>query len=466
MLEYLDFCFTDTSLEVIEHGKSKVSCCNKAVTVTYRSALMHAIMLRSNRTLAAGPKKGFSRSILRAPVSPRARAELAYVLSDPLAAAVGFGLVTAICALAPVFLVAGAGLPLTAGLALVRPLATAERVRASALLGLRLPPMPAPRTRERGYFGWVRPAVADAAGWRAVAFLVLHLPYAIAAFIVAVVFWGGAVGGLISPLWLALDGGPAFSASTVSLFVTGAILFFAAPWAVRAAVTGSRLLLRLTLDPDAGRRRVRDLELARGDAIENLAALLRQIERDLHDGAQARLVTMTMRLSVVREQLASAKGPGADATRELLKTIHQDATQAMADLRDLARGIRPPALDGGLEAAIDSLVAHSPMPIDLRVSITERPSPGIETIAYFCAAELLANICTHSHAQYACIEVVQHGGYLLLQVTDDGVGGAQAKADGGLADLAARVRSVDGTLSLHSPPGGPTLVTAMLPIRV
>jgi signal transduction histidine kinase len=427
---------------------------------------MHAIMLRSNRTSAAGPKKGFSRSIVRALVSSRTWAELAYVVTDPIASAVGFGLVAAVCGLAPIFIVAMAGLPITAGLGLVRPLATAERARARALLNMRLPPMPPRPARERGYFGWVRPAVADATGWRAVVFLVLHLPYAVAAFGVAVVFWGGAAGGLISPLWLALGGGRAFSASTAPLFAAGLILLFAAPWAVRSTVSGSRLLLRLTLDPNAGRQRVRDLELARGEAIENSAAMLRQIERDLHDGAQARLVAMTMRLSVVREQLASAKGPGADAARELLDAVHRDATQAMADLRNLARGIRPRALDDGLEAAIDSLAAHSPMPVDLQVSMTERPSPGIETIAYFCAAELLANVCEHSHASYACIEVIQRGGHLLLQVTDDGVGGARAEAGSGLDGLAARVRSVDGTLSVHSPPGGPTLVTVVIPIRV
>jgi signal transduction histidine kinase len=244
------------------------------------------------------------------------------------------------------------------------------------------------------------------------------------------------------------------------------MLFFTAPWAVHGAVAVSKTLLMLTLGQAADQQRLRQLELARGQAIESSAAMLRRIERDLHDGAQARIMAVTMRLSVMREQLASASGPGADATRELLDAVHRDAALAMAELRDLAHGIRPPALDGGLDAAIKSLTAHSPVPIDLRVSITQQPSPGIETIAYFCATELLANVCKHSRAGYACIEIAQQDQALLLQVSDNGVGGASAGAGGGLAALTDRVRSVDGTLSVHSPTGGPTLVTAVLPFRV
>ena len=427
---------------------------------------MHTMILRSNRTSATGLEKGFSRSILAAPVTSRTWAELAYAATDPLAASVGFAVVAVICALGPVIITVAAGIPLTAGLAAARPLAAAERVRALSLLNLRLPPMPPPPQRERGYFGWVTAALTDTAGWRAVAYFLLHLPYALVACSVAVIFWGGAFTCLTGPVWLALTDRQVVSLLSVLLLTTGTFLLFAAPWVVRGSVMVSKLLLRLTLGPQADPERVRHLELARGHVIENSAAMLRRIERDLHDGAQARLVAMTMRLAVVREQLASARGPGADATRELLDAVHRDATQAIAELRDLARGIRPPALDGGLGPAIDSLAAHSPVPIDLHVSLTERPSPGIETIAYFCAAELLANIYEHSRAGGARIGITQQGRSLLLQVTDDGVGGARTAAGGGLTDLAEWVRSVDGTLSVDSPPGGPTLVTVMLPIRV
>lgn len=306
------------------------------------------------------------------------------------------------------------------------------------------------------------------------------------AFSVGVAAWGSAFGCLTSPVWLVLMGDRLPLSGMILLLAVGVILLVTAPWAVHGAATLSKRLHTLTpgrpaldrpplgqpaLDrpaPDqpADWQRLRQLELARRHAIENSAERLRRIERDLHDGAQARLVAMTMRLSVMREQLASARGPGADATRELLQAVHRDATLAMVELRNVVGDIRPPALDGGLGAAIDSLAAHSPVPVELRVSITQRPSPGIETIAYFCTAELLANICTHSHADHACIEITQQDQILRLQVTDDGVGGARAEAGNGLATLADRVRSVDGTLSVHSPAGGPTRVTAELPLQV
>jgi signal transduction histidine kinase len=184
--------------------------------------------------------------------------------------------------------------------------------------------------------------------------------------------------------------------------------------------------------------------------IEEFAAMLYRIERNLHDG----------------KQLASATGPGAEAARELLEAVHRDATQAMVELRDLTRGIRPPALDGGLGPAIDSLAAHSPVPIDLRVGMTDRPSASIETVVYFCAAELIADIREHGEASYACIEIAQRDQSLLLQVTYDAASEATSEQRSGLAGAANYVRSVDGTLSVHSQKGGPTLVTAVLPFRV
>jgi signal transduction histidine kinase len=427
--------------------------------------MMHTISLRSSRTTPTVSTQTFSGAIFGAPFTRRAWAELAYAVTDPLALAAGLACVAAVCVLGPAF-VAVAGTPATAGLACIRPLAAAERARARALLHVRLPRLPPPPAPSAGSFGWVRMVVADTAGWRTVAYMFVRLPYAAGVFLVAVAFWGGALGCLVSPLWLSYADRPTTVGGTAGFFGAGVMLLFAAPWPVRGAVTGSKRLLRRTLDPAADRQRVRQLEQARGQVIEHSAAMLRRIERDLHEGAQASLVAMTMRLSVAREQLASATGPGAEATRDLLDAVHRDATQAMAELRDLARDIRPPSLDNGLGAAIESLTAHSPVPVDLRVSITQRPSPGIETIAYSCAAELFENICQHSRASYACVDLAQRDQCLLLQVSDDGAGGACAQPGSGLADLAERVRSVDGTLSLHSPPGGPTLATAMLPLRV
>jgi signal transduction histidine kinase len=426
---------------------------------------MHTISLRSSRTTPTMSTQSFSSVLFGAPFTRRTWAELAYAVTDPLAAAAGLACVAAICVLGPAF-AAVAGTPATTALACIRPLAAAERARARALLHVRLPRLPPPPPPSGGSFSWVRPVVADGAGWRAVAYLLLRPPYAVVVLVVALAFWGGALACLVSPLWLAYTDHPATVGGTAGFFAAGVVLLFAAPWPVRGAVTVSKLLLRVTLDPAADRQRIRQLELARGQVIEHSAALLRRIERDLHEGVQASLVAMTMRLSVAREQLASATGPGAEEARELLDAVYRDAAQTMAELRDLARDIRPPALDNGLAAAIESLTAHSPVPVDLRVSLFERPSPGIETIAYSCAAELFENICQHSRASYACVDVAQRDHCLLLQVSDDGAGGACARPGSSLAGLAERVRSVDGTLSVHSPPGGPTLVTAVLPFRL
>jgi signal transduction histidine kinase len=139
----------------------------------------------------------------------------------------------------------------------------------------------------------------------------------------------------------------------------------------------------------------------------------------------------------------------------------------LVELRDIARGIHPPALDVGLDAALATLVARSAIPATLHVDIDARPTQAIETIAYFSAAELLANAAKHSRARHAAVEVIGHGDWLRLRVTDDGVGGARPGAGRGtgLTGLTDRVHTVDGRLQVSSPHGGPTVITVVLPIR-
>jgi signal transduction histidine kinase len=194
--------------------------------------------------------------------------------------------------------------------------------------------------------------------------------------------------------------------------------------------------------------------------------MLRRLERNLHDGAQIRLATLAMNLGMAMDRLAATDDqPGLAAVRDLVGTAHQSAKDAMAELRDLARGIHPPALDTGLPDALATLAAASPVPIRLTTSIPHRPSPAIETIAYFCAAELLANAAKHSQANTIKIIITERAGLLALQVTDDGLGGANPAAGSGLAGLAQRARTVDGRLQVTSPPGGPTQVTVELPLH-
>jgi signal transduction histidine kinase len=203
--------------------------------------------------------------------------------------------------------------------------------------------------------------------------------------------------------------------------------------------------------------------------VDESAARLREIERDLHDGAQAQMVAVAMKLGLAREKLgcttAGTAQPDLERILELVDAAHRGAKEAIVELRDLARGIHLPVLDHGLGTALATLAARSDVPVELIVDLPERPSAAIETIAYFCAAELLTNVAKHSGAQHATLEIVHAPGLLRVQVSDDGSGGACIEQRGGLAGLAERVKTVDGRLQVSSPPSGPTVVTVELPSR-
>jgi len=214
-------------------------------------------------------------------------------------------------------------------------------------------------------------------------------------------------------------------------------------------------------------QRVQELERSRAHVVDDSAARLRRIERDLHDGAQAQMVAVTMKLGLAVKKLGGMTGGAgrADVERvlELVTAAHRGAKEAVTELRDLARGIHPPVLDQGLGAALTTLAARSDLPVELVIDLPERPSAAIETIAYFCAAELLTNVVKHSGARHATLEAVHMPGLLRLRVSDDGCGGARAEDHGGLAGLAERIGTVDGKLQLSSPPGGPSVIVVELP---
>ncbi len=265
----------------------------------------------------------------------------------------------------------------------------------------------------------------------------------------------------------------------------------------------------------AAAERASELQERRARAVDESAARLRRIERDLHDGAQVRLTALALALGEIKENLEAAAdgaggvgaggvgaggvgaggvgrggvgaggvgrggvgrggvgaggdgrgGVGADEQGRIVMLVaaaHKNAKETLAELRDLARGIHPPVLDRGLGAALSTLAEASATPVALSVSIAERPSPAIESIAYFCAAELLANVTKHSGASHASISVSDQGGRLLMTVIDDGAGAARLAPGGGLAGLLERVQTVDGRLDLDSPLGGPTIITIELP---
>jgi signal transduction histidine kinase len=205
--------------------------------------------------------------------------------------------------------------------------------------------------------------------------------------------------------------------------------------------------------------RIETLESTRAGAVDVQESELRRIERDLHDGAQARLVALGMSLGMAEHTLA--RDPARAG--KLLAEARVGAEQALRELRDLARGIHPPVLaDRGLEAAVAALANSTPMPVTLSVDVAERPSSAVESAAYFVVAEALANAAKHAHSAGVDIRIARRGGLLELEVSDDGVGGADPHG-AGLSGLRHRVEALDGSLRVTSPPGGPTTIRAELP---
>ena len=263
-------------------------------------------------------------------------------------------------------------------------------------------------------------------------------------------------------------------ASGVFNVAIGVALLVASPWvgplALLAALplAGATLIFwtvhRLQQD---SLRRVSELERSRAHLVDDAAARLRRIERDLHDGAQAQMVAVAMKLGLAREKLSDAINgtgrPDLERALELVDAAHGGAKEAINELRDLARGILPPVLDDGLGTALTTLAARSDVPVELTIDLPERPSAAIETIAYFCAAELLTNVAKHSGARRAALRVEHGPEKVWVRVTDDGCGGARVEARGGLAGLADRIRTVDGRVQISSPPGGPTVIAVELP---
>jgi signal transduction histidine kinase len=356
---------------------------------------------------------------------------------------------------------------------------------------------PAPYVRRRGFWSTLWSGIGDGTGWRAVLFLLVTFPLAIVSFVVSTVFLAVGLGGTTHWIWSrwlplqqASDGswhrGASFGVDwfvdtpvrQLGLVVVGLLFLWLWAQITRGFAQLFRALTVALLGPTLSSLRVADLEESRGRTVEDADAKLRRIERDLHDGTQARLVAVAMQLGEAKEQLAAGGDP--DEALELVDLAHSSTKEALVELRELARGIHPPALDNGLAVALETLAARSPLPVtvdvDPAVEASGRLAPAVESIAYFCVAELVTNAVKHARATGVYVLVERQGSgrgaRLRLRVRDDGQGGArvvQPGSDGqrsGLAGLAERVRSVDGTFELTSPVGGPTVVTVLLPVRV
>jgi signal transduction histidine kinase len=367
-----------------------------------------------------------------------------------------------------------------------RRLGAVARRLAARLVGEVVPsPPPRPRREDLGTLRRFGASLRDGPSWRAVTYLVLKLPLA-ALDLYALTFWAGLV-AMTYPFWWRLfrnhpagvslrpvpylsPFGVFHTASfpgTFLVFLVGSLMVVAAPWVTRWVTSVDRWLIRGLLGPGRLEERVQALQETRARAIDDSAARLRRIERDLHDGTQASLATLAMNLGQAKEKLEHGAAVPYDpaGALELVDAAHRHAKEALAELRDIARGIHPPALDIGLDAALATLVARSAVPATLQIDVPVRPTQAIETIAYFSVAELLANVAKHSRARSATVEVTARDHRLRLDVSDDGIGGALAGPGSGLSGLGDRVRAVDGHLRVSSPEGGPTKVTVSLPLH-
>jgi signal transduction histidine kinase len=250
---------------------------------------------------------------------------------------------------------------------------------------------------------------------------------------------------------------------TLVVAALGLLLLPVAPWIVRGLAAVDAAVARGMLSPsrtEALEGRIDTLRETQARSVDIAIADRRQIERDLHDGAQQRLLALGMELGRALEKFET----DPEAARALVGDAHQELQRAVAELRNLARGIHPAVLtDRGLDAALSALAARSPVPVRLEVSLGERPPASTEATAYFIVAEALTNAVKHGRPSRIDVRVRRNDRTLRIEVADDGVGGAAEQAGGGLAGLADRASSVEGTLRITSPPGGPTVVAAELP---
>ncbi len=206
--------------------------------------------------------------------------------------------------------------------------------------------------------------------------------------------------------------------------------------------------------------RVQQLTESRAETVDTQAAELRRIERDLHDGAQARLVSLGMSLALAEQQLAAAP----DVARALLTEARTASSDALAELRDLVRGIHPPVLaDRGLVGAVQALALAVPVPVEVHAELDGRLPAPVESAGYFAVAEGLANVVKHASAQHIQVTLRRRDDLLELEVHDDGVGGANAARGTGLRGIERRLAAFDGALTITSPPGGPTVLAMVLP---
>jgi signal transduction histidine kinase len=415
-----------------------------------------------------------ARELAARPVRLETWAELAYLLLGLPVGIVTFTVVVTGAATGVSLLVTLVGIPVLVATAYAdRGLAWVERRRAALVLGR---PIPDPRRRapERpGAVAWLKALAVDPHTWKEAAWMIALLAVGLVGFVVAVVLWAVALWAVTFPFyWWALPhgalpqvaGGDGFALDTWPLaLAVGAIglaLLALAPWACALLAHGQARLAQVLLGPGASEERVGELTRSRAAAVEAQTSELRRIERDLHDGAQARLVAATIDLGLAQEKLDD----DPVAARRLVAAAQAETNEAIGELRRLVSGIAPAVLaDRGLDAALSGLVASCRVPVSLDVHLPARLDEAVEVAAYFVASEALTNVQKHAGAAAASLHAGVERGMLVVEVLDDGRGGAAPALGSGLAGLSARVAALDGRLAVESPPGGPTTVRAEIP---
>ena len=411
-------------------------------------------------------------SALGALVSPRTWLAVIHLLAGLVIGLVAFLVVvlgiTLGIGLLPVFLV---GVPVLVGVLWLAGLgARAERARFALLLGVVIPP-PAPVPAEPK--GWRRMNLLFVARstWLPTAYALIRLPFSLLQAIVVLSVWGLGVALVALPAYNgALPGGHAhlgaFALNNLAWVALGVVIgvamLLAAPSLTRVLAAEDAAVARWLLGPGRQARmeaRIGELETSRAGVVDAAETERRRIERDLHDGAQQRLVSLAMELGRARAKFAS----DPQAAEAIVGQAHEQAKEALTELRNLVRGVHPPVLsDRGLDAALSGLAALSPVPVTVRVDLPDRPPAGVEAIAYFVVAEALTNVAKHAKASRALVTVTRSGDLLNVAISDDGVGGASLDGQG-LSGLAARAAGIDGRLLVTSPAGGPTVIEAVLP---
>lgn len=384
-----------------------------------------------------------------------------------LSMGLGLGWFVALASAVPVSLalvVIWVGIPLVlATLLLWRGAAMLERRLLRLAFGVKIPDPYRPRP-DKGLGAHLSWLFRDPATWKDLGYLLLLFPLGVVEFFVSVVVWALSIGMILSPVLYAqrlevsytdvliVDSWPkAFLACLIGL----AALPLAA-YAVRGMAWLHGTLAVVLL----GGNQEEHLRSTRARGVDAAEAERRRIERDLHDGAQQRLLAVAMDLGRAEAKLDTDP---AEA-RELLAQARSGTRAAIQELRDLARGIHPAILtDRGLDAALSALAARAPVRVDVSVEIADRPPAAVESIAYFVVAEALTNVAKHSGATEASVRVSRQGLCVVVEVYDNGLGGAWLEGGGGLAGLSDRAAAIDGILVVHSPPGGPTLIRAELP---